>query len=110
MSPRIEAALADLKTTIAARYPEARFEVGRAEDEPENVHLTVTVDLDDPDQVLDLVIDRLVELQVEERLPIHVIPIRTPERVVASMLEQGRPGHYQRRAVPLIGSSVAPGP
>ena len=40
---------------------------------------------------------------------IHVIPIRTPERVVASMLEQGRPGHYQRRAVRLIGSSVGPG-
>jgi len=40
-----------------------------------------------PDQniehILDTVIDRVIELQVDEQLPIHVVPIRTPERVVA---------------------------
>jgi hypothetical protein len=30
---------------------------------------------------MDLVIDRLLQLQVEELLPVYVIPVRTPERV-----------------------------
>jgi hypothetical protein len=47
------------------------------------VHLTTIVDLDDPDEVLDLVINRMMELQVEDKLPVYVIPVRTPERVAA---------------------------
>jgi hypothetical protein len=43
----------------------------------------VTVDVDDADAVLDIVIDRVMELQIEEGLPVHVIPLRTPERVAA---------------------------
>ena len=83
--PRVQQALEELRTTIAARYPTATFEVARDLEEPENVDLVTTVDLDDPDEVLDLVIERLMELQVDERIPVHVIPIRTPERVLTDV-------------------------
>lgn len=88
LDPRTQAALDELRGMIRRRYPEARFAVSRGHDEPENVHLLTTVDLDDADEVLDLVLDRLLELQVEERLPIHVIPLRSPERVLAALRPQ----------------------
>jgi len=50
-----------------------------------SVHLEATFDVDDPETILDLVIDRVLELQVDERLPIHVIPLRCPERIAAPM-------------------------
>ena len=70
---------------IAARYPTVAFEVSRGHDEPRNVHLTAVVDVDDTDEVLDLVIERVVDLQTEEGIPVHVIPIRTPERLLTAM-------------------------
>ena len=85
LEPRIEGALEELRGMIARQYPTATFELSRGQDEPRNVHLTVAVDVDDTDEVLDLVIDRVVGLQVEEGIPVHVIPIRTPERVLAVM-------------------------
>ena len=85
LDPRIRDALDELKRMILQRYPEATFEVSRGDDEPESIHLTTTVDVDDPDEVMDLVVDRLLELQVEEGLPVHVIPIRPVERVLAEM-------------------------
>jgi hypothetical protein len=82
---RIQDAIDELQGLVLQRYPTARFAVTRAEDEPENVHLTAVIDVEDTDEVLDLVIDRVVELQVDEQIPVHVIPIRTPERVLAEM-------------------------
>lgn len=90
LDPRVQAAIEELHGTIVERYPNATFEVARDQDEPENVDLITTVDLDDPDEVLDLVIDRLVGLQVEDRIPVHVIPIRTPERILAAMRAEPR--------------------
>jgi hypothetical protein len=84
LDPRIGTALGELRGMIAQRYPTATFDVARGHDEPENVHLLAVVDVDDAEEVLDLVMDRLVELQVDERLPVHVIPIRTPERIEVS--------------------------
>jgi hypothetical protein len=81
--PRMQAAIAEFKAMITATYPTATFALGRGEDEPEAVHLTATVDVDDPDEVVDLVIERMLTLQIEEGVPIHVIPVRTPERVAA---------------------------
>ena len=86
-----------MEQTIRAHYPSARFVVTRSVDEPENVHLLTTVDLADPDEVVDLVLDRLVELQVEERIPVYVIPVRTPERILANQVSQPEPerGHLR---------------
>ena len=81
--------LAELEQAIRERFPSARFAVTRGEEEPENIHLLTTVDLADPDEVVDLVLDRLVDLQVEQRIPIYVIPVRTPERILADEAGQG---------------------
>jgi hypothetical protein len=83
LSPRMQQALAELQGIIAQHYPTATFAVHRGEDDPEAVHLTTTVDLDDPDEVLDVVIARVLELQGAEQLPVYLIPVRTPERVAA---------------------------
>ena len=88
--PRVQNALEELRGKIAAQYPTATFEVTRDPDEPVNIDLVTTVDLADPDEVLDLVIERLIELQVDEGIPVHVIPIRTPERVLAEVRSQPR--------------------
>jgi hypothetical protein len=39
----------------------------------------------------DLVMDRMLQLQLDEGIPIYVIPIRTPERVAALRQQQSRP-------------------
>ncbi len=82
MTPPIQAALAELRQAIAQHYPAATFEVVRGE-EPEAFLLRATVDIDEPHEVIDLVLDRLVELQVEEELPVSILPRRTPEREAA---------------------------
>ncbi len=79
MSPRMEEAVAELKELIRGRYPEATFHIGQGED-PEGIYLTAMVDVDDRGEVIDLFLDRLVDLQVEEGLPLFVAPVRTPER------------------------------
>ncbi|MFG3228244.1 hypothetical protein ACGF07_26155 [Kitasatospora sp. NPDC048194] len=72
-------AIKELQDTILVRYPDALFEVDEGE-EADNVNLYVTVDLVDTDPVLDLVIDRVMDLQLHQQVPIHVRPRRTPER------------------------------
>jgi hypothetical protein len=77
---RLEAALAELRQLIAARYPQARFHVAPGPEDPQEIHLVATVDLDDPDEVLDVVMERMLDLQLEEGLPVYVSPRRTPQR------------------------------
>ncbi|MBI2861443.1 MAG: hypothetical protein HYX89_01340 [Chloroflexi bacterium] len=74
--PRIPTALAELKGMISQRYPQATFEVGVGED-PEGVYLTATVDVEDTTEVFDVVVDRLVEMEVEEGLPVYVVAEQT---------------------------------
>lgn len=100
ISDSMQDALKEMEGIIGQRYPTATFEVSRGEDDPKAVHLTATVDLDDPDEVLDLVITRVMELQVEEGLPLYVIPVRTPERVEALRRVQAQTKHYQRFQTP----------
>jgi hypothetical protein len=88
--PRIQSALAELKAMIVECWPGACFSVSQSED-PAGVYLDAIVDLDDPDKVLDLVVNRLLELQVNEGLPVHVVPLRTPERAAALGRKVRRP-------------------
>lgn len=82
---KTEAALQELRERISERYPSATFGLARDSDEPSMVLLMATVDVDDPDEVLDSVMDRLLQMQVEERIPVQVIPVRTPERIEADL-------------------------
>jgi len=83
-------AVAELTGLIKRRYPTASFAIGPGEDDPCGTHITATVDLDDPDEVTDLVIERELEYQIELGVPVYVIPIRTPERVAKLRREQAR--------------------
>lgn len=85
LDPRMEQAIEELIGAVQQRYPAATFEVAPGQDEPDAVHLVATVDVEDPDEVLDLVIDRVLELQIAEGLPVHVIPIRPLARVVQEL-------------------------
>lgn len=82
--PRTQAALDELQGLIRAAYPTAMFRItwGR---EPIGIFLTATLDVEEPDDAYDLVISRLVDMQVEEGLPIYVFLDRPMERVAAEM-------------------------
>lgn len=73
--PRVLAAIAEFERLISDRYPEATFEVMYGDD-PDGIYLMATVDLEDTLQVLDTIMDRMLEVQIDEELPVYVIPIR----------------------------------
>ena len=77
--PRMTAAIAEITEFIRDSYPDTTFEVAVDEDE-ETVFVTAVVDVEDPDEVVDSYIDRMVNLQVEEGLHLHIIPVRNPAR------------------------------
>jgi hypothetical protein len=54
--------------------------------------------VDDTIDVFDVVVHRLVGLQVDEGLPLYVVPVQTPERVTALMRKEfkDRPTVIQR--------------
>jgi hypothetical protein len=85
LDERTQRAVQELEETIRLRYPTATFELACGVDDPASIHLITTVDVDDPDEVGDLVIDRVVELQVDEAIPLHVIPVRPLGRVLAEL-------------------------
>jgi hypothetical protein len=87
--PRIVAAVQELQALIQHHYPSASFAVTEGED-PEGIYLTATVDIDDTEEVVDLIIDRMLEMQIEEGLPVYVIPVRPIERVIAEQRERQR--------------------
>jgi hypothetical protein len=77
--PVIQAAVEELKTLISKHFPTAQFQVYEGDD-PHGIYLEATVDLEDTDEVMDVIVDRLVDMQVEEGLPVFVSLLRTPER------------------------------
>jgi len=84
-NPKMQAAVEELEALILRCYPNTEFRLGRDPEGSNAVHLTAIVDVDEPDEVLDLVLDRVVELLIEDALPIVVIPVRTPERRAAML-------------------------
>lgn len=62
LDPRMQSAINELKQIISRRYPGTNYVLSRGHDDPKNVHLEAIVDLDDPDEVLDLVGERLDQL------------------------------------------------
>ena|SRR5215208_5829036 len=101
---RMSQALNELADLVRRRYPEATFQVSHAEDDPSIVHLLTRLDVEDTDEAAALVMDRMVQMQVEEGLPVYVIPLRTPERIAAlqaARRQQPRPrGEYVSASPP----------
>src|SRR5688500_20178860 len=82
LTPRMEEAVQELKGVITKRFPQATFVVEEGSD-PKGIYLVTTVDITDTDEIIDLVGDRLVELQVVEGLTLYLTPLRTIIRVVS---------------------------
>ena len=61
---------------IEQHYPHARFEV-KSGDDPVGTYLIVQVDVEDPDEVVDVYAEKLLNLQVDEGLPFYIIPVRS---------------------------------
>ncbi len=75
ISPQEQNARDDFERLIRARYPDATFDVSVG-GEPDGVYLTVTVDLDIAGEVIDHILDRLLEVQIDEGLPVYVVTAR----------------------------------
>jgi len=82
--PRVTTALDELKHLIAARYPDASFDVFEGDD-PKGIYLRATVDIEDSSDALTPALDKLYELEVEQELPIYVVTSQPLERVAAQL-------------------------
>jgi hypothetical protein len=87
LTSAMEKAINELQGRISERFPQASFVVEEGFD-PKGIYLVTTVDIADTDEVIDVVGDRLVELQVDEGLPIYVTPLRPIQRVIAELRER----------------------
>lgn len=87
---RVKEAAEELKGLIRARYPNAEFRLARSVDDRRSWNLWTVVDVEDPDEVGDLVIDREVNMLVEEHIPIHVIPTRGRARFTRQLPDVAR--------------------
>jgi len=105
LDDRTQQAVTELEGIISRHYPTATFRLSGAIDDPRSINLTATVDVDDPDEVLERVVERVIDLNVDEGIPLHVIPVRTPERIAADKQQarQGRRRFRPRRIAPLLG-------
>ena len=88
--PAVKLALAEIEEAISALFPEAVIEVGPSYD-PWGVYVRVTADVEDPDEVTDAIGDRLLDIQVERRLPIWVVAVCPIEREIADLDARSRP-------------------
>jgi len=80
----LDAAIAEIEALILSHYPEATFDVALGDD-PEGTYLTATVDIEDTDEVMDVIVERMLEMQVEEGIPLYPIIVRPIERVLAEL-------------------------
>lgn len=86
LEPTVAQAVKDLEKLILSHYPDAAFELSHGEgDDPDGWYLTATVDIPDTDDVMDLIIDRLLHYQIDEDLQVYVIPVQPLERVAEQL-------------------------
>ncbi len=82
---RVREAAEELKSLIRSKYPDARFRLSRDPNQQRSWLLWATVDVEDPDEVSNLVIDREVDLLSEEHVPLHVIVVEGGARATNSL-------------------------
>ncbi len=80
----MDAAIAEIKDLLLARYPEATFDIEPGEDS-DGTWMTVTVDVEDTEEVFDVIVERNLAMQVEEEIPLYVIVVRPIERIMADI-------------------------
>ncbi len=98
--PRIQAAVAELTQLVRDRFPDATFRVTEHE-EPCAIYVYAEVDVEDTDEVIDTYIDRMVDIQVYDGLPVYVIPAWPEARRIADYERRkasGQTAHLGRYA------------
>ena len=80
MPPHMQAAIEELQRLIQQHYPEATFQVEPGDD-PTGMYVLATVDVEDTAVVVDVYIDRLLDLQIDKGLAVYVVPVRPLARV-----------------------------
>ena len=98
LGSRMREAIETVRVMIGQEYPSATFRLSRGPDDADQVFLWTIVDLGDPEEVLDFVSDSLWRLEVEEGIILHVIPLKTPERVLADVRARDAANHESRAA------------
>jgi len=87
---KIKEAAEELKAIIRTKYPDAQFQLSRAQDDRDAWDLWTLVDIEDPDEVNDLIRDRESEMLTEERIPLYVVPTRARERFIRPLQAEAR--------------------
>jgi hypothetical protein len=82
-TPHMQAAVMELQGMIQQHYPNTTFEVMLGDD-PTGIYVLATVDVEDTEAVVDVYIDRLLELQIDAGLAVYVVPVCPLARVLAS--------------------------
>jgi hypothetical protein len=85
--PAIEAAPEEARALILRRFPEASFTVAHGDD-ANGTHFIPIVDVDNLGEVTAVGLGRVLDLQVEEELPMYVIPDQPLERVLARLRDE----------------------
>ena len=80
LSPRLQNAVEELQGLIRRVDPTATFQVVPGDD-PTGTYVIATVDVEDTETVIDAYIDRLLDLQIYEGLPVYVVPLRPLTRI-----------------------------
>jgi hypothetical protein len=85
LSPEMLAAIEEMKALVLSKYPAARFQVIQAPDEPGAIHLNTIIDVDDLEEVVDLIMDRMMQFMIEDELPFWVVPVHSTEYALAQL-------------------------
>ena len=80
LTPRLRCAVDELQNLIRRVDPMATFQVVPGDD-PTGTYVIATVDIEDTEHVMDAYMERLLALQIDEGLPLYVVPLRSPTRV-----------------------------
>ena len=81
LTPRLQGAVDELQHLIRRVDPLATFQVVPGDD-PTGTYVLATVDVEDTELVMDAYMDRLLTLQIDEGLPIYVLPLRSRTQAV----------------------------
>ena len=79
LTPRLQRAVDELQHLIRRVDSMATFQVVPGDD-PTGTYVIATVDVEDTECVMDAYMERLLALQIDEGLPVYVVPLRSPTR------------------------------
>jgi hypothetical protein len=81
LTPQLQRAVDELQHLIRRVDPLATFQVVPGED-PTGTYVLATVDVEDTELIMDAYMDRLLTLQIDEGLPLYVLPLRPRTQAV----------------------------